>query len=118
MLLSTLSIEGHATAAFLHPTRACARRRDGREPRQSFMRRANPSYVRFVARSIERYAGDAAALGHQLLLSPQVGGDRVRCTRPLMIEIPAARSRQLVFTRGKPRLGYATLMKIIRRRRA
>jgi hypothetical protein len=30
------AIEGiHATAPFLHPTRACARRRDGREPRQS-----------------------------------------------------------------------------------
>ena len=25
----------HATAPFLHPTRACARRRDGREPRQN-----------------------------------------------------------------------------------
>src|ERR1700738_3300861 len=79
---------------------------------------ANPGCVRFVARSIERHSGDAAALSQQLLLSLEVGRDRVRRTRPLMIEIPTARSRQLVFTRGKPRLGYATLMKIIRRRRA
>jgi hypothetical protein len=66
-------------------------------------------------RLIERYAGDAAALGQQLLLSPEVGRDRVRRTRALMIEIPAARSRELVLTRGKPRLSYATLMKIVRR---
>ena len=64
--------------------------------------------------SIERYAGDAAAFGQQLLLSPEVGRDRVRRTRALMIEIPAARSRELVPTRGKPRLSYATLMKIVR----
>ena len=67
-----------------------------------------------AARSIERYAGDAAALGQQLLLSPEVGRDRVRRTRALMIEIPAARSRELVLTRSKPRLSYATLMKIVR----
>jgi hypothetical protein len=65
-------------------------------------------------RLIERYAGDAAALGQQLLLSPEVGRDRVRRTRALMIEIPAARSREVVLTRGKPRLSYATLMKLRR----
>src|SRR6266851_4909601 len=58
-----------------------------------------------AAGSIERYAGAAAALGQQLLLSPEVGRYRVRRTRALMIEISAARSRQLVLTRGKPRLG-------------
>src|ERR1700680_2786110 len=52
---------------------------------------ANPGCVRFVARSIERHSGDAATLGQQLLLSLEVGRDRVRRTRPLMIEIPAAR---------------------------
>ena len=67
-----------------------------------------------AAGSIERYAGDAAALGQQLLLSPEVGRYRVRRTRALMIEIPAARSRQLVLTRGKPRLSYTPLMKIVR----
>ena len=46
MLLSTLSIEGHATAAFLHPTRACARRRDGREPRQDL--RLSEAWLRGV----------------------------------------------------------------------
>ena len=66
-------------------------------------------------RLIERYAGDAAAFGQQLLLSPEVGRDRVRRTRALIIEIPAARSRKLVLARGKPRLSYATLMKIVRR---
>jgi len=68
-----------------------------------------------VGRSIERYARDAAALGQQRLLSLQVDCDRVRRTRALMIEIPAGRSRQLVLARGKPRLGYATLVKIVRR---
>jgi hypothetical protein len=64
--------------------------------------------------SNERYAGDAAALGQQLLLSPEVGRYRVWRTRVLMIEISAARSRQLVLTRGKPRLSYTPLMKIVR----
>jgi hypothetical protein len=49
------------------------------------------------------------------LLSPEVGRDRVRRTRALMIEIPACRSRQVVLARGQPRLGYAPLMKIVRR---
>ncbi len=55
--------------------------------------------------SIERYAGDAATLGQELLLSPELDRDRVRRTRALMIEIPAARLRQLVLARGKPSLG-------------
>src|ERR1700730_3136454 len=66
-------------------------------------------------RSIERYAGDAAALGQQFFLSPEVGRYRVRRTRALMIKIPTARLRQLVLARGKPRLGYASLMQIVRR---
>ena len=66
-------------------------------------------------RSIERDAADATALGQQLLLNAEVGRDRVRRTRALMIEIPAGRSRQLVFARGKPGLDYAPLMKIVRR---
>ena len=65
--------------------------------------------------SIERYAGDAAAFGQQLFLSPEVGRYRVWLTRALMIKIPAARLRQLVLARGKPRLGYASLMQIVRR---
>src|SRR5437764_15430582 len=60
--------------------------------------------------STERYAGDAAALGQQVLLDPEVGRYRVRSTRALVIEIPAARLRQLVVARGKPGLGYASLM--------
>jgi len=48
-------------------------------------------------------------------LNPDIAGDRVRDTRALMIEIPAGRSRKLVLARGKPGLGYAPLMKIVRR---
>src|SRR5580693_3268862 len=79
---------------------------------------ANPGCDRFVAWSIERHSGDAAALGQQLLLSLEVGARSGSAHGPLMIEIPAARSRQLVLARGKPRLGYASLMQIVRRRRA
>src|ERR1700730_9282428 len=64
--------------------------------------------------SIERYARDASALGQQLFLSPEVSRYRVRRTEALMIKISAARSRQLVLARGKPRLGYAPLMKVVR----
>jgi hypothetical protein len=55
------------------------------------------------------------ALREQLLLRRDITRDRVRRTRALMIEVPAGRPRQLVLTRGKPRLGYAPLVKIIRR---
>jgi hypothetical protein len=71
--------------------------------------------AREVQKSVETYARDAAALGQQFFLSPEVGRDRIRRTRALMIEIPASRSRRLVIARGKPRLGYAALMKIVRR---
>src|SRR6516164_2548260 len=76
------------------------------------------SQRRFVAPiwshgSIDRDAADATALGQQLLLSPEIGRDRVRRARALMIEIPASRSRQRVLARGKPALGDAPLMKIV-----
>ena len=60
--------------------------------------------------SVERYPGDAGAFGQQLLLHSAVGRDRVRRSRALIIEIPAARSRQLVLARGEPHLRYTTLM--------
>ena len=76
------------------------------------------SQRRFVAPiwshgSIDRDAADATALGHQLLLSLEIGRDRVRRARALMIEIPARRSRQLILARRKPALGDAPLMKIV-----
>src|SRR5262249_42251446 len=64
--------------------------------------------------SIKRYAGDAAALGQQFLLGPEVGGDWVGRPTALMIEIPPCGSRQLVLARGKPGLGFASLMEIVR----
>jgi hypothetical protein len=81
----------------------------------SSISRANRRCVRSVVRSIESYARDEAALGQQLLLRLQVDRDRVRRTRALMKEIPAACLRQLVLTRGKPSLGQTALMKIVRR---
>ena len=63
--------------------------------------------AREVQKSVETYARDAAALGQQFFLSPEVGRDRIRRTRALMIEIPASRSRQLLLTRGEPGLSYA-----------
>jgi hypothetical protein len=55
------------------------------------------------------------ALCEQLLLGRDITRDRVRRTKALMIEIPSGRPRQLVFTCGKARLGYAPLVKIVGR---
>ena len=64
--------------------------------------------------SRKRNAGDAAALGEQLLLGFDIVRDRVRRTRALMIEIPARRSRQFDVASGEPRLGITPLLEIIR----
>ena len=64
--------------------------------------------------SRKRNAGDAVALGEQLLLGLDIVRDRARCARALMIEIPARRPRQFVFARGEPRLGHTPLLEIVR----
>jgi hypothetical protein len=65
--------------------------------------------------SIKEDTRDPMALSEQLLLGRNIARDRVRRTRALMIEVPTGRPRQRVFTRGTPCLGYAPLVKIVRR---
>jgi hypothetical protein len=92
---------------------------DGRTDKQCQSAITLGGSVRSLSRSLdESYSGDAAAFGQQFLLSPEIRHNRVRCTRALMIEISAARLRQRILARCKPRLSYASLMKIIRRRGA